>query len=149
MQGLDLLGQRRAAVLRRSRLGRIPCRPVVSPRPGDPEQPSHPRDVVSSLLRVHHVVRLYRRVLSERKRAVAFLGTPGPREARCLNLQPLQLGVLVHIQTRPAGVIKARPFDRHHRPSSCSPTPISPAIVAIGRPASITNCAASRRYSDV
>ena len=31
------------------------------------------------------------------------------------------------------------------RPNSCSPTPISRATVAIGRPVSITRCAASRR----
>src|SRR5690606_39023977 len=36
-----------------------------------------------------------------------------------------------------------------HRPSSCSPTPISRATAAIGRPVSITRCAASRRYSGV
>src|SRR5690606_23578477 len=36
-----------------------------------------------------------------------------------------------------------------HRPSSCSPTPLSRATAAIGRPVSITRCAASRRYSGV
>src|SRR5258705_6070313 len=124
--------------------------PLVKPRTRHLQQLTHPLDRVRGLLHLDHPVGLYR-FCSETKKAAAFFKNARSKRnsafSRRRRSSSARSSASSTASVSPAAAAsRAR---RTQRPSTCSPTPISAATCAVGRPVSITRRAACSRNSGV
>src|SRR6202007_224881 len=124
--------------------------PLVVPRARHLQQFAHPLDRVGGLLRLDHPVAFYR-LCSETKKAAAFFkNSRSKRNSAFSRRKRANSARSSASSTAPVSPAAAAwRCRRTQRPSTCSPTPISAATCATGRPVSITRRAACSRNSGV
>src|SRR3954452_15447132 len=124
--------------------------PLVEPRPRHLHQLAHLLNRVVGLLRLDHPVGHYR-FCSETKKAAAFFKNSRSKRNSAFSRRRRSSSARSSASST-RGVSSASAASRARRtqrPNNCSPTPISAATCATGRPVSITRRAACSRNSGV